>query len=212
MRNLLQLLLQYGGFLLFLLLEGICFYMVVRFNKDQNLIFTSSSNMVVGSVLDQIDDVSKFVRLQKTVDSLLEENARLKAFIPERLYNNTYQIDTFLSDTVEMRYSFIPVGIINNSVAKKDNHLTLNKGKDQQVEKNLGVISDNGVVGIVKTASCCFASVMSILHRQTRISSSIKNKGYLGSLIWDGEDPRYMQLRGISRHWHAVEFPLTADI
>jgi rod shape-determining protein MreC len=200
MGNLLQLLLRYGGFLLFLLLEGICFYMIVRYNKKQNLIFTSTSNIFVGSILDQYDDVAKFIRLSEDVDSLRKENARLKSYIKTELYNDSYRLDTFLGDSVRMRYEYIPVKIINNSIAKKDNHITLNKGMNQEVQKHMGVISDQGVVGVVKNSSCCFSSVMSILHRQTRISASIRSKGYFGSLVWDGEDPKIMQLNEIPRH------------
>ncbi|MCH2083719.1 MAG: rod shape-determining protein MreC [Saprospiraceae bacterium] len=200
MGNLLQLLLRYGGFLLFLLLEGICFYMIVRYNKKQNLIFTSTSNIFVGSILDQYDDVAKFIRLSEDVDLLRKENARLKSFIKTDLYDNSYRLDTFLGDSVRMRYEYIPVKVINNSIAKKDNHITLNKGIDHEVQKHMGVISNNGVIGVVKNSSCCFSSVMSILHRQTRISASIRSKGYFGSLVWNGENSRIMQLNEIPRH------------
>ncbi|MCI5081923.1 MAG: rod shape-determining protein MreC [Saprospiraceae bacterium] len=200
MRNLLQLLLRYGGFLLFLLLESICFFMIVRYNKKQNLILTSSTNIFVGSVLDRFDDMAKFVRLREDVDSLLQENARLKSYIKTELYNNAYRLDTFPGDSMRMRYAYIPVKIINNSIASKDNHMTLDKGKTQEVFPHMGVITDRGVVGITKTSSCCFTSVMSILHRQTRISASIRSKGFFGSLEWDGEDPEIMQLKEIPRH------------
>ena len=106
-----------------------------------------------------------------------------------------------VTDSTHMQhYTYVPVKVINNSTQRRNNYLTINKGILQGVEPEMAVISSNGIVGIVKDVSKDFASVISVLHKNSSISARLSENGYFGSLIWDGRDPRIAQLTDIPHH------------
>jgi rod shape-determining protein MreC len=97
-------------------------------------------------------------------------------------------------------YTFITAKVINASSNKKQNYLTLDKGAKDNVRIKMGVINESGVVGIVSSVSDHFAVVLPILNPSSRISAKIKEKEKIGSLVWDGKDPRIALLEEVPRH------------
>ncbi|MBK8041674.1 MAG: rod shape-determining protein MreC [Haliscomenobacter sp.] len=204
MFGLLRLLARFGAVFLFLFLEGICMYLIVRFNENQKAIFASSASYFTGSALNQYQKVTRYARLQKQVESLQKEVSRL-----ENESWKMYYLDQAKTDTARMRldtlglvpvYSVVEAQVINNSVSGAKNMLTINRGKKHGVSPPMGVITSNGIVGIVRHSTEHFSSVMSVLNTQTRISASVKGKGYFGSLVWKGTDPRHAWLLDVPKH------------
>jgi rod shape-determining protein MreC len=76
----------------------------------------------------------------------------------------------------------------------------LNKGSADGVSKDMAVISSRGIVGIIRDVSKNFSSVISVLHKDTRISAKIKKNNYVGTLIWKGMDYRTAYLMDIPTH------------
>jgi len=115
---------------------------------------------------------------------LLVENERLHA--QSILAFTKFTKKEFIhNDTVyNQRYTYLNAEVINNSVFKRNNYLTLNKGYAQGVAPEMGVISSNGVVGMVKDVSQYFSTVLSVLHKSSKISVKIEGKDYFGSLVW----------------------------
>ena len=87
-----------------------------------------------------------------------------------------------------------------HSINKQNNYLTLNVGEAQGVTEQLAVLSPSGIVGIVKESSHNFASVISLLNQNLRVSAMLKRTGYFGSLNWDGRDYRYASLYDLPNH------------
>ena len=104
-------------------------------------------------------------------------------------------------DTVhKQQYTFVTAKVINNSVNRRNNYLTLNKGGLQGIKPEMGVVCAEGIVGIIKDTSGHFSSVLSLLHKDARISAKVKKSGYIGSLVWDGYDFRHATLKDIALH------------
>ncbi len=205
MNNIITFLLRYSGLVFFLILESICMYLAVQNNKRQKEIYINSANTYVGWFSEQRDDVTKYFQLNTIADSLAAENARLYSKVGNTAYNGLIKRDSILVkdslDHVIQQYSFISASVINNSVAQYNNYLTLNRGSAQGVQVGMGVISANGVVGVVRSVSPHFALVMSALHQQTKISASIKRNNFFGSLVWkQGTDPEHLILEAIPKH------------
>jgi rod shape-determining protein MreC len=99
-----------------------------------------------------------------------------------------------------MEYEFISAKVINSSTNKLQNYITLNKGAIDGLKQDMGVVSDEGVVGIIKTVSNRFAVVIPILNPKIQISCKFKRNNYTGGLLWGGEDYRYANLTDIARH------------
>jgi rod shape-determining protein MreC len=222
MRNLLEFLARFGSFFLFIILEAVCFFFIVRFDDDKNRIFLSSTNAVAGFALKKYDAVADYAALPGALSQLQEENSRLRAQLAENYYDPSFTQDTItelvrrpdsiyskapdrdslsLRDTlVTQRYVYIPANVISNSINRSDNTLTIDRGSVQGVAPHMGVIGPEGVVGIVRTVSKHYASVLSILHAETSISAAVKHKGYFGALVWRSKDPRFMKLEAVPKH------------
>ncbi|MBN2765074.1 MAG: rod shape-determining protein MreC [Paludibacteraceae bacterium] len=210
MRNLINFLIQYSVVFLFLLLEIISFTLVVKNQDYQRSVFLSSSNSVVSGLYQVSNSVVEFFKLSAANESLSEENTALKNEII-LLQNQLSALSPELTDSLnykipaEMDYRLISAKVINNSTNKLQNYITLNKGARDGVQPDMGVISEEGVVGIVKTVSERFSVVIPVLNQNIKINSKFKKNNYSGPLVWKGRDYRYASLSDIARH---VEFSL----
>lgn len=200
MRSLFLLLWRNNFTLLFLLLWTICFYLIIRNNNFQQVSVFNSTNKIAASVLEAVNYVKEYINLKENNASLARENARLKSLLPDAYYENGV-VKTIVADsTRSQQYSFITSRVVNNSVNRRNNYLTLDKGSVHGVKKDMGVISSSGVVGIVKDVSEHYCTVMSVLHKNTRISTRFKNSNYFGSLVWDGSDSKIATLLEVPKH------------
>lgn len=200
MRNLFILLWKYNFFILFLLIEFFCAYLVVQNNNFQRASFINSTNKVAAGIQSVVSEITEYIRLRATNDALARQNAGLKSFMPDVFYIDSVQKKIVNDSSYKQQYTFMPAKVINNSTNRRNNYLTLNRGSIQGVKPEMGVISANGVVGIVKDVSLHFCSVISILHKDARISTKIKKSSYIGSLVWEGFHADYAKLKDIPKH------------
>jgi rod shape-determining protein MreC len=200
MRSLFLLLWRHNFTLLFLLLWSLSFLLVIKNNNFQQVSVFNSTNKVVASVLESVNYVKEYINLKENNASLARENSNLKSLIPGSWYENK-ALRTMVNDTVKsQQYSYITARVVNNSINRRSNYITLDKGSIHGVQKDMGVISSAGVVGIVKDVSEHYCTVMSVLHKNTRISTRFKNNNYFGSLVWDGTDSREATLLEVAKH------------
>ena len=108
--------------------------------------------------------------------------------------------DTLIIDSINVRYRFIPAEVINNSVNRQNNYITLNKGRKDGVRPEMGIVGPNGVVGIITNVSDNYSTGPTVLNKRWRVSAKIKNSNYFGSLVWDGLNHRIAQLNEIPFH------------
>ncbi len=184
--------------------------MIVNNRNYQSSAFLSSSNALVSNMYELSNSVVEFFKLRVANDNLSEENTKLKNQII-KLHNELTTLSPQKKDSVhflippEMEYEFISAKVINCTTNKLQNYITLNKGEIDGIKPDMGVVSDEGVVGIVKTVSKRFSVVIPILNPKIEISCKFKKNNYTGGLLWDGLDYRYASLTDIARH---VEFAL----
>jgi rod shape-determining protein MreC len=183
---------------LFLLLETLSFYLIFKNNRFQNTGFINSANVVSANVLSLYSEIREYFYLRKTNQILVEENALLRSLLKQSFIEK--QIP-YKSDTNYLqKYVYRTAKVLNNSVNKRNNFLTLDKGRLHGIEPEMGVISPDGVVGVVKDVSENFSSVMSVLNKNTVVSCKVKKNGYLGTLVWEGGDYSYGTLNDVPRH------------
>jgi rod shape-determining protein MreC len=205
MYNLLSVIVRYSGFITFLLLESVCMYMTVQYNKKQQATYLYSANTFLGAVYQRYDKLMKYSELSSINDSLASENARLYARLGNAKFSEYLVQDSVLvkdsSSKVIQRYTYIGASIINNSISSPNNYITLNRGRKHGVEPGMGVITRRGVVGIVKNVSEEFSQVMSVLHQQSKVSASLSKSDYFGSLVWrKTSDPLRLSLETLPKH------------
>ncbi|HJW28367.1 MAG TPA: rod shape-determining protein MreC [Saprospiraceae bacterium] len=201
MNNLLQFVIRYSAFLLFLGLESLALVLVVKYNDNQKAIYQHSSSLISGRLYQIADDVYQYNHLQSLADSLARENASLKAkvFNLERSVQRLLPADKPLDSCIVNSYHLIPAQIINNSINQRNNHFTIDRGQKDGIKSEMGVISSQGVVGIIDEVGSQYSTAISILHSAIRISAEIKRNGFFGPLIWKGVDPSRMILEAVPR-------------
>lgn len=200
MRNLLYFIYRYYVFFLFFALEILSFVIIYRFNNYQKASFINYTTGVTSSFYTTISNTQQYFNLRRINDSLQNENARLHSQLITSYYQNNFS-PKLVNDTIyKQQYEFIPATVVNNSVTKRNNYITLNRGKQHGVEPEMGVISESGVVGIVMNVSDHYCTVLSLLNNNCKISAKIKKNGAFGSLVWDGNDPKFVKLLDVNKH------------
>ncbi|WP_165024771.1 MULTISPECIES: rod shape-determining protein MreC [unclassified Dysgonomonas] len=202
MRNLINFLLRNSSWFVLIFLEIICFYFIFSSNSYQKSVFLNSSNEISGKVYSVSGNILSYFGLRQENQELLLKNAELQSQV-SNLKNHLYEIENdslkteaFLEDSLHQRkeYEYIISRVINNSVSQAQNYITIDKGSNDGVKEDMGVISQQGIVGVVRAVSNNFAVIQPVLNPNSKFSCKILNSNTPGTLIWDGEDPRYASL------------------
>jgi rod shape-determining protein MreC len=201
MRNLFLFFSRHYFFLLFILLEAVCFLLMAKNNTYQNASALNSTNKVVATIYQGVSSVTQYLSLADNNQRLAAENAQLRAMLPTAFVDSTV-VKGFRMDTIHnLQYSFIEARVINSSTNKRNNYLTLNKGADAGIQSEMGVISGSGIIGIVKDVSAHYCTVTSFLHTESKVSVRFKNNNYNGSMIWNSDNsPTEATVIDIPRH------------
>lgn len=201
MRSLFRFIIKNYGFLLFLLLEVVSFVLIINYNNYQKVKFLNSSNIIFGSVYDSYESVVGYFELSRINEELAEENARLKNLV-EKNYASEMFSDSILKSIPDSgaTFRYTTAKIIQNSVNKQLNYITLNKGAIDGVKSDQAIISSRGIVGVVTKVSKHYAMGLSVLNKRWSVSAKLKKSGFYGSLLWDGTNYRYAALTEIPFH------------
>lgn len=200
MRNLLIFLWRYNFFIFFLLLEACCIYLIAQNNHFQRAAFVNSSNRIAAKVNSGVSAVTDYINLRETNEALARQNAALKSLLPGVYYIDSVNRSVVKDTLRKQQYEFMVARVVNNSINRRNNYLTLDRGSLQGVHPEMGVISADGIVGIIKDVSPHYCSVMSFLHKDSRVSARVKKNGFIGSLVWEGYDAQFASLKDIAKH------------
>ncbi|GAB6010850.1 rod shape-determining protein MreC [Viscerimonas tarda] len=209
MHNLITFLIKNVSWFLFILLEIISFLFVFNSNSYQRSVFFNTSNELAGRIYAVSGEVSSFFGLRQSNEELLLQNAalqqqvfELESYI-ESLHSDSLKTVAFLPDSGrESEYAYIVAHVVNNSVSRIENYIMINKGKNDGIKPEMGVVSKDGIVGFVRTVSPNYALVQSVLNPKTQLNCKIKSSNVSTTLVWDGEDPRYADLKDFPRYEH----------
>ena len=193
MYNLFIFIRKYSAVILFILLETLCFILIVQSLPYHNRKMANMCNRISGSFHKTISNWSNYLHLKGENDALAEQNALLL----KRLACDDVEADTVYYDDI---FSYIPAHVINNSIYEVNNYLVIDKGMVDGIEPDMGVICSNGVVGKVLNVSEHYASVMSMLNTYSVISCRFVDNKYVANVIWDNGNYRYGQVKDIPSH------------
>lgn len=200
MRNLIFFVYKYYVFLMFFTLEILAFVLIYRFNNYQKASFVNYTTGVTSSFYNRVSDVESYFKLRTVADSLQRENARLHNLLLTSYYQNNLTTKTINDSVYKQQYTYLAARVVNNSVTKRNNYITINRGRLHGVMPEMAVISESGIVGIVLNVSDHYATVLSFLNNNCKISAKLERTQAFGSLVWDGKDPRYARLLDVNKH------------
>ena len=205
MRALLDFLVKYYHWLIFIALEGISLVLLFQFNHYQNSVWLTTANTVVGRINDWEQQALRYMTLGEVNEALtqrnllLEQNNRALAQHINELSHDSTRSERLQADRLE-GIKLIPARITTNSVMRRDSLMTINVGEADGVLPEMGVVSGTGIVGIVFMTSPHYSIVLPLLNSRSNISCRLRGTKYFGSLKWDGAHPLYAILDDIPRH------------
>ncbi|WP_281541329.1 rod shape-determining protein MreC [Maribacter aestuarii] len=195
MQQIINFLIRYKIFLLyaFLLLVSIIF--TVQSHSYHQSKFFNSSNYISGSIYETATNITSYFKLREENKKLVRENQQLRF----QLYNREEKMGYSLGDSTLQNYTVTQGKVIKNSYSDQRNYITIDKGNNDSIKQDMGVITGKGILGIVENTSANFATVQSILNEKSNINAKIKNSNHFGSLVWDTKNYNVVQLIDIPR-------------
>ena len=197
MQRLIEFLRRYHFILTFLVLEALCIVMIFSSNPVPASWYFSVSNSLRGETQRLYSEVTDYFHLKKVNSELTQENQQLleqlNAFLT--LYDTSS-----LPVMRKVGYDFIPAKVVGNSMYLNKNTMLLNKGQNDGIERDMGVVAPTGLVGIVADVSENYAVVLSLLNKISLISAKINPYNYTGTVYWEGTDTRTVQMRDLPTH------------
>jgi rod shape-determining protein MreC len=197
MQQIINFVIRNKTFLLFLLLFVLSLSLTIQSHSYHKSKFISSTNFLSGSIYNTTQNIKAYFRLRERNKILIDENNQLKSI----LYNNKTLEESvpLLDSSFKKSYVFNTATVIKNSYSNTKNYLTLNKGTNDGMKMDLGVITSKGIVGIIDNISPNYSRVISILNTKNRINAQLKASYHIGSLIWNTKSVEFVQLIDISK-------------
>lgn len=202
MGYLLRLFSKNGLFMFFLLLQTISLVLIFTKNSMQQSWLAARTAAFNSWISGYIDEGTSYLQLKEVNKDLVVQNKALMA----QLYGRQLQgkpnfrrvHDTIGGGQV---YTFVDADVVFNSIIRKDNYFTINRGKRDGVFPKMGVIAPQGIAGIVINTTDQYALVQSVLSvNKIKINAALKNSGFFGTLTWNGDNSRTMHLSDIPKY------------
>jgi rod shape-determining protein MreC len=194
MQRIIYFLIRNKNFILFLTLLSISISLNFSYNEYNKSKFINSSNFIFSSLYDTKFTVSKYLNLELQNQLLLEENKNLKKI----LFNSETPTKSF--DSINsIGFEVMTASVIKNSYSKTNNFITINKGSKHGIGIDNGIISSNGVVGIIDKTTTNYSRLISILNTNFLLNAKFKNSNYFGVLSWNGKNINKVQLKDVPK-------------
>ncbi|WP_296386087.1 rod shape-determining protein MreC [Winogradskyella sp.] len=184
-------------FLLFLLLFSIALALTIQSHSYHRSKFINSANGLTGGIYGTFNSAGQYFNLKDENAILAEENK----FLREQLLNSISTKDSSYVDTSysKGKYRISTAQVYKNSYSLTNNYLTINKGKNDSIKEDFGVITSKGILGIINNTSNNYSTVLSILNKKSSINAMLKSTDHMGSLKWNGDSPHFAQLDDVSK-------------
>lgn len=205
MNELINFLVKYSKWFVFIFYVVISCILLFNNNPYQHHVYLTSANAICSSVYRGANSVSSYFYLHEINENLQSQNAELELEVLKLRsqllhYEEKFGVDTLNSPQWLNQFRFILAHTINNSINKPNNYITLNKGSKDGIMPEMGVIDQNGVVGIINVVGENSARAISLLNSNIKLSCKIKNTQNVGTLTWNGEDPSIAILEELPRY------------
>lgn len=176
---------------------------MIRYNKFHRVNFLNSSNVLSGKIYEDYSDILEYFALRKLNDELAAENAHLKSELLG--YLGTDNMESGMRKINEDSVLSISAKVINNSVNKQYNYITLNRGRKDGVKPDMGVICSDGIVGLIINVSENYSTALSVLNGRWSINAKLADTQHFGPLHWEGVNPYIVVLDEIPYHVRVQE-------
>lgn len=204
MRNLIDFFIRNSSWFIFIFYMILSSILLFNNNPYQQSVYLTSANKISSSVYSCINGITSYFYLRDINEDLQRQNATLEMeVLALRNQVNEYKLQIGDTTTISLNdkpFDFIVGRVISNSISLQQNYITINKGFKDGIDSELGVVDQNGVVGIVNVVGENSSRIISLLNPNLRLSCKVKGSDFFGSLVWDGKSPYYANLEEMPRH------------
>lgn len=189
-------------FVFFIFLQIIALVLIFSKNAMQRSWVAGQSAALNSRVSGYIDEGVTYLKLKQVNEDLVAQNKALmvELYGKEGAKNPIFRKvhDTLGGGQI---YTFVDGEIVFNSINRRNNYFTINRGRRDGVYPQMGVMAPRGIAGIVINSTDSYALVQSVLSVNTiRINAALKNSGYFGTLTWSGDNSRVMHLADVPKY------------
>ncbi|MDB4161205.1 rod shape-determining protein MreC [Bacteroidia bacterium] len=185
--------------ILFVVLQVVCGFLMFYLNPYQQATFTHSAATVTASANQLTANVTGYLDLK-------DQNIKLQDQVADQFRNSPEAVFHFLEDTLTIKdsnrvalFDIVPVQVVYNTANKGENVFVINKGSNHGIKRNMGVISSEGVAGIVLTTSARYSSVMSLLNLNFSLTPNINGIDYYIPIKWENKHVNILRIKGINK-------------
>lgn len=205
MRNLINFIVRSRAWIVFFIYVILSCVLLFNDNPYQHHVYMTSASRVSAAVYDASHAVTGYFHLRSINDDLQRRNAQLETeVLALRARVDALQLeieaDSLKPEGALALHDFILASVINNSITRPHNYITISKGEADGVRPEMGVVDQNGVVGVVNVTGPHYSRIISLLNPDFRLSCKLKGSDVLGSLVWDGRSPSEALLEELPRH------------
>ena len=210
MNNLLNFFVKHSAWFIFAIYVILSLVLLFKDNPYQQSVYLTSANSVSAAVYKAFNGITSYFHLRGINESLQERNATLEMELIElrgQLSEMALHSPDSLHQPALKQYSFVMAHVISNSIAQTNNYITIDRGHLDGVSPEMGVIDQNGVVGIVNVVGPHASRVISLLNPHIRLSCKLRASGFYGSLVWDGKSLNWHKGDTIVTSGYSAVFP-----
>lgn len=206
MNSIFQFLYKHLHWIVFVALEVVCFVLLFSYNSFQGSIYLSTANRATARLVSGKDRVTSYFGLAEKNRDLVTQNAQLQQRILElEAAVSMHHLDSLAhAETMEQihrtGYNIISAQVVDKSINKTNNYLTIDKGEAEGVKPDMGIMGVNGIVGVVYKCSKHYSLVLPILNSKSSVSCKVLGSDYFGYLRWEGGDARYAKVYDLPRY------------
>lgn len=205
MRNLINFLIKFQSWFVAALLVVLSCMLLFNNNPYHHHVYLTSAGSLTSGIYDATTSFTSYFSLKSINGDLQRQNAMLESeVISLRNYISRLE-EAVYADSVAVSQplagpNFIIATVVNNSIAKPFNYITIDKGSNDGVRPEMGVVDQNGIIGVVNVVGPHYSRIISLLNPKFRLSCKIKGSDVFGSLVWDGKNPEEAILEELPKH------------
>ncbi|MGB5383628.1 MAG: rod shape-determining protein MreC [Lutimonas sp.] len=187
------------NFLFFIFLEGLAFFFTIQSHSFHSSKFVNSANAITGSIYKKVNNFSEFLHLREENEILAQENVYLRNLLGKEMDLNQHG-DSLKTDSIgqnSQKYFYYSAEVINNEFNRSNNYMTISSGAKSGIAPDMGVINNKGIVGITKSVSDNYATIMSVLNVNAKINVMISRTEHFGTMSWNTKDYTKVQLQDL---------------
>lgn len=200
MRSLLRFIIKHLFPILFAVYVLFSFFLVHQYNNYHRSYFVNLVHTTRSIFSEKMTGIGNYLSLKKENERLVQENLTYRNLLKRNWNKRDYEKFTIHDSIYEQQYVYIEARVINNSIHKNHNYITLDKGENHGVKPDMAVVSEEGIVGIIKATSPNYSTVLSVLNLNFKVSGKFKKNNYFGPVNWNGRDPSILLLNEILHH------------